>query len=328
MRRWLLVSFLIGLFAMTANAAVKVEKTEFKGWRNCYRISNGEVELIVTADVGPRVIRFGFIGGQNLFKEYAEQLGKTGEEKFQLRGGSRVWKAPEDPIATWAPDNVPVEITTNATGLVARAPAEPLSMLQKEIEVSMDRSGTKVTVSNRITNRSLYTLEFSPWVLTMMAQGGMAIAGFPPRGKHPINLEATNPLVMWAYTNLADKRWKFTKKYLTLQQDPNNSDAQKLGTFNADTWGAYLLNGEAFIKRTKSDPTKTYPDFGCSFETFTNNEFLEIETLGPFTKIAPGQTVQQTEQWGLFRNVKISEVSDEAIDHAILPLLNSMGSAN
>ena len=328
MRRWLLVSFLMGLFAMTANAAVKVEKTEFKGWRNCYRISNGEVELIVTADVGPRVIRFGFIGGQNLFKEYAEQLGKTGEEKFQLRGGSRVWKAPEDPIATWAPDNVPVEITTNATGLVARAPVEPLSMLQKEIEVSMDPSGTKVTVSNRITNRSLYTLEFSPWVLTMMAQGGMAIAGFPPRGKHPINLEATNPLVMWAYTNLADKRWKFTKKYLTLQQDPNNSDAQKLGTFNADTWGAYLLNGEVFIKRTKSDPTKTYPDFGCSFETFTNNEFLEIETLGPFTKIAPGQTVQQTELWGLFRNVKISEVSDEAIDHAILPLLNSLGSPN
>jgi hypothetical protein len=327
MRQWFL-AFVVGFFAMTASAAVKVEKTEYKGWPNCYRVSNGEVELIVTADVGPRVIRFGFVGGQNLFKEYADQLGKTGEEKFQLRGGSRVWKAPEDPIATWAPDNVPVEITTTATGLVAQAPLEPLSMLQKQIEISMEAAGTKVTVSNRITNRSLYSLEFSPWVLTMMAQGGMAITGFPPRGKHPAHLEVTNPLAMWAYTDLTDKRWKFTRKYLTLQQDPNNSNAQKLGTFNVDTWGAYLLNGEAFIKRTKSDATKTYPDFGCSFETFTNNEFLEIETLGPFGRVAPGQTVEQSERWGLFRNVKIAEVSDDAIDHAILPLLNSIGSGN
>src|ERR1039458_7684886 len=84
--------------------AVKVEKIAYQGWPNCYRVSNGEVELVVTADVGPRVIRYGFVGGQNLFKEFPEQLGKTGEAQFQLRGGARVWKAPEDPVESWAPD--------------------------------------------------------------------------------------------------------------------------------------------------------------------------------------------------------------------------------
>src|SRR5262249_466855 len=163
--------------------------------------------LIVTADVGPRVIRFGFVGGQNLFKEYAEQLGKAGEDKFQLRGGDRVWKAPEDSIATWAPDNVPVEISVSANGLIARPPVEPLTHLQKEIEVKMAASGSEVTVIHRIANQTLFPLEYSVWSLTMMAQGGVAVSGFPPRGRHPINLEATNPLVMWAYTNLADKRW-------------------------------------------------------------------------------------------------------------------------
>jgi len=48
-------------------------------------------------------MRFGFVGGQNLFKEFPEQLGTANEEKFQLRGGDRGWKAPEDPMATWAP---------------------------------------------------------------------------------------------------------------------------------------------------------------------------------------------------------------------------------
>jgi hypothetical protein len=311
--------------ATAGHAAVRVEKTEYKGWKDCYRITNGEIEAIVTGDVGPRIIRFAFVGGQNLFKEFADQLGKSGEEKFQLRGGDRVWKAPEDPVATWAPDNVAVEIQITATGLIARELVEPLTKLQKEIEVRMAESGARMTVIHRITNRGLFPLRFSAWALTMMAPGGVAVSGFPPRGKHPINLEATNPLVMWAYTNLADPRWKFTKKYLTLRQDPNNADSQKLGMFNPNTWAAYLLNGEAFLKRTKAEPAKAYPDFGCSFETFTNNEFLEIETLGPMTEVPPGQTVEHSEHWALFRDVKPNALTDEELDRVLGPLLKMVG---
>src|SRR5437868_14952154 len=222
MYRTVVLSLIALCCVLSVQAEVKVEKTAYKGWKNCYRVSNGEVELIVTGDVGPRIIRFGFVGGQNLFKEFADQMGKTGEEKFQLRGGDRVWKAPEDPVATWAPDNMPVEITITPNGLIAKAPVEPLTSLQKEIEVRMAASGTEVIVLHRITNRSFFPLEYSAWALTMMAPGGIAITGFPPRGKHPANLEATNPLVMWAYTNLSDKRWVFTKKYLALRQDPAN----------------------------------------------------------------------------------------------------------
>ena len=317
---------LVTMLSMTTmmRAAMSVEKVEYKGWSNCYRISNGEVELIVTGDVGPRVIRFGFVGGDNILKEFPEQIGKTGETEFQLRGGDRVWKAPEDPIATWAPDNVPVTVQLTPNGVIAREPVEPLTGLQKEIEVNLAPSGTTVTVSHRITNHSLFPLEFAPWALTMMAQGGTVISGFPPRGHHPQNLEATNPLVMWAYTDLSDPRWKFTRKYLTLHQDPNNTDAQKLGMFNQNTWAAYLRNDQVFVKRTTADPAKQYPDFGCSFETFTNNLFLEIETLGPLTKLTPGKTVELVEHWGLFRNVKLDPITDEDLDRTILPLVQQV----
>jgi hypothetical protein len=317
---------LVTMLSMTTmmRAAMSVEKVEYKGWSNCYRISNGEVELIVTGDVGPRVIRFGFVGGDNILKEFPEQIGKTGETEFQLRGGDRVWKAPEDPIATWAPDNVPVTVQLTPNGVIAREPVEPLTGLQKEIEVNLAPSGTTVTVSHRITNHSLFPLEFAPWALTMMAQGGTVISGFPPRGHHPQNLEATNPLVMWAYTDLSDPRWKFTRKYLTLHQDPNNTDAQKLGMFNQNTWAAYLRNDQVFVKRTTADPAKQYPDFGCSFETFTNNLFLEIETLGPLTKLTPGKTVELVEHWGLFRNVKLDAITDEDLDRTILPLVQQV----
>ena len=320
----LLLLFSILLAASAMQASVSVQKVEYRGWPNCYRVSNGEVELIVTGDVGPRIIRYGFIGGPNLFKEYPGQLGKSGEAAFQMRGGDRVWKAPEDPVASWAPDNVPVAVETTPAGVIAREPVEPLTGLQKEIEVSLSPSGSTVTVSHRITNHSLFPLEYAPWALTQMAQGGMAISGFPPRGHHPQNLEATNPLVMWAYTDFSDPRWKITRKYLTLRQDASAKEAQKLGMFNPNTWAAYVLGDEVFVKRTVADPAKKYPDFGCSFETFTNNEFLEVETLGPLAIIAPGKTAELVEHWGLFRNVKLNAVSDDELDTKILPLIDAV----
>src|SRR6202795_3088202 len=90
---------------LAADAAVRVEKIAYKGWPNCYRITNGEVELIVTSDIGPRIMRYGFVGDQNFFKEFTESLGKTGEPAWVLRGGHRVWAAPEDAVRTYAPDN-------------------------------------------------------------------------------------------------------------------------------------------------------------------------------------------------------------------------------
>jgi hypothetical protein len=84
-----------------------------------------------------------------------------------------------------------------------------------------------------------------------------------------------------------------------------------------------VLNGEAFLKRAQADPSKTYPDFGCAFETFTNNEFLEMETLGPLTRVLPGQTVEQTEHWMLFRHVQLPELTDEALTKVLEPLLTA-----
>ena len=55
--------------------AIDVKKVSYGGWPNCFRIRNALVDLVVTTDVGPRVIRFGFIGGPNEFTENLAELG-------------------------------------------------------------------------------------------------------------------------------------------------------------------------------------------------------------------------------------------------------------
>jgi hypothetical protein len=103
-------------------------------------------------------------------------------------------------------------------------------------------------------------------------------------------------------------------------QDHGNANAQKLGLFNPDTWAVYLLKKEAFVKRSRAYLSKSYTDLDCSFETFTNDEFLELETLGPLSKVLPGQSIEHVEHWSLHRNVELDEYTDDAIDRSVLPL--------
>ena len=99
------------------------------------------------------------------------------------------------------------------------------------------------------------------------------------------------------------------------------SKRQKIGSFNPHNWAAYLLGSDLFMKETKADPAKRYPDMGASFETFTNATFQELETLGPLEKLEPGKTATHVEHWTLNRNVKIPHWTDADLDKAVLPLL-------
>jgi hypothetical protein len=314
---------LVFAISMTVEAAVKIEKTAYAGWPNCYRMTNGEVELIVTTDIGPRVMRFGFVGGRNLFAEFKDQLGKSGEKTWVARGGHRLWMAPEDIKLTYALDNSPVKAEVRGDTLTVTGGVEAETGLQKQMAIRLADSGSNVEVRHRITNvKARAAFEFAPWVLTMMAQGGQGITGFPPRGTHPEMLAPTNPLVMWAFTDLSDPRWKFTKKYMILRQDPKNTgQPQKLGHFNPNTWGAYLLGTDLFVKRYKPEPGKRYPDMGASFETFTNAEFLELETLGALSTPKTNAWIEHVENWSLHRNVKVGSWTDAELDRAIGPLI-------
>jgi hypothetical protein len=299
-----------------------IEQINYGGWPNSYRISNGEVEAIVTSDVGPRIMRYGFVGGQNFFREFEDQLGRCGEAAWQPRGGHRIWVAPEDEVRSYAPDNGPIDIALTADGVIATEPVEPLTGLEKQIAVRMAASGTAVEVVHRIRNAGREPYRLAPWALSMMARGGHGIHGFPPRGTHPEMLAPTNPLVMWAFTNLSDPRWTLLERYMVLRQDPSNAVPQKLGTFNASTWGAYLLNEELFVKRFDAPGSPAdYPDFGCSYETFTNADILELETLGPIVTLAPGESTTHTERWTAHRRVRIDEWTDAALDRVIRPLI-------
>lgn len=280
-----------------------MEKIEFGGWKNCYKLTNGIIELIMTTDVGPRIISLGFVGSQNMLRTESTQLGKTNQEDWMSFGGHRLWHTPEDKKRTYFPDSLPIEISENNDVVKLTQYVEPTTGIEKSITVQLDKARALVKLDHKLTNRSLWPIETSAWAITVMAQGGMAILPLPQRGSHPENLLPSNTLTLWPYTNLGDQRWKFEFNNIFLQQDPSNQAPQKIGLFSIDGWLAYLNNNELFIKMTQVNTKENYPDFGSNLEVFTNSKILELESLSPITLIAPNESVVHTEVWYLQKNI-------------------------
>ena len=292
-----------------------IELVDWGGWPCCYRLTNGAIEAIITTAIGPRIVRYGFIGGQNFMLELPGQVGTAGEAEFLCRGGHRLWVAPER-AGTYAPDNLPCDHRVAGEWLEVTGPVEPGTGFRKQLRLRMDEAG-RLHVIHRLQNTLEWGVEVCIWTLTMMAAGGVGVSGFPPRGTHPECLPPTNPLVMWAFSDLTDSRLTLTKKHLVLRQDAKRADPNKFGLFNINTWGAYLLGEELFIKQSQSDPSRTYCDFGASFEIWTNADTLELETLSPIILLQPQQWLEHLETWSLHSSIKISQWTDGAIDEAI-----------
>jgi hypothetical protein len=301
---------------------VAIEKVAYKGWPNCVRLANDTVELIVTLDVGPRILRFGFIGGQNLFKNFEEQMGLTAGNEWRSYGGHRLWHAPEVMPRTYYADNDPVEHAWDGAALKLLPPVERTTVLQKEIEILLAPTGGGVIVNHRLINRGCWDVEVAPWVLSVMDAAGRAIVPQEDFGPHPQFLAPARPVVLWKFTNMADPRWTWGERYIQLRHDAHGVKPQKVGLLNTKGWAAYTLRGEVFIKKYGYDPTARYADLGCNTELFTNGTMLELETLGPLSRIAPNGGVGHIERWGLF---KADIGADErAIDRTLLPLVRQV----
>ncbi|MGB9772597.1 MAG: hypothetical protein ACPL4I_01060 [Bacteroidota bacterium] len=313
----------MGSSRQTKRGGISVEKITYNGWQNCYRISNGIVELVVTTDVGPRIIRFGFVNEENEFKEFADQLGKTGGDKWLPYGGHRLWHAPEDPVRTYYPDNFPVKFEQHENFVRLIQPVEKTTGIQKEIDIKMSPAKAEVEVIHRLKNTNLWAVELAPWALSVMAPGGVGIFPLPPRGSHPENLLPTSVISLWAYTDMSDPRWTWGRKYVLLRQHLDAKTPQKGGFMDLDGWAGYARNGHLFIKKFAYISGAKYPDLGCNAETWTNSEILEVESLGPLTRIDPDAFVEHTEHWFLFKGVPMPK-NDDDVDKYILPVVKEV----
>ena len=121
-----------------------------------------------------------------------------------------------------------------------------------------------------------------------------------------------------------DKRWTWGNKYIQLQHNPEIKSEQKIGILNKQEWTACLLDNTMMIKHFEFNPDAVYPDYGSNNEVYVNEHLLEIETLGPVTKILPDKSAEHGEDWYIVTLQSHPDPGTESsVDNDIRPLINS-----
>jgi len=311
------------LAAVSAGAQVKLDKAACFDQPDCDRLSNGTVEVVVPTSFGPRVARYGFVGQENVLGE-APGGSVTDLGEWKPRGGHRLWHAPEGMPRSYSPDNAPVEREVSGATILLRQAVEPKVGIQKALAVTLDPSGTHVTVRHVLTNRTAWPVELAAWAMSIMNGGGTAILPQEPYVDQPHNLLPVRPLVLWSYTDLSDPRFAIGPKYIRVRVLADRTEPQKIGIGNRQGWAAYHRGRTLFVKRFSYDEGARYPDFGSNCETYVKGSFVELESLGPLQRLEPGASTEYVEHWYLHPGVEIGG-TEATLDAALQPLLPKTG---
>jgi hypothetical protein len=284
---------------------------EFHGLRT-RSIGNKYLRLDYLVDAGPRIVRLALAGStENWMAELPKNLVQTPYGEYRFYGGHRLWHSPEAMPRTYYPDNQPVVVEDLSDGVRLLQPAaEPHTGIRKSIEVRLQSDRAALTLVHRLQNEGTQTVEFAPWAITQLKQGGIAIL---PQTVGPLDEAGLLPnrqLVLWPYTRVHDPRLELHDDLVLIRTQPLMPPC-KIGYFDRDGWIGYAQNDALLIKRFAAQLDRVHPDYGCNAEVYCNDQFIELETLGPLAQLQPGGSTTAQETWEFYTDLGAPQTMED-----------------
>ena len=163
---------------------VTATELNYKNFGRCVKLDNGTASIIITVEVGPRIISYCLNGHENMlledvgreFKDDSQELrdyfgeGRT----WYIYGGHRLWSSPESYPHSYVPDNEPVEYTVSG-GEITLIPPATRTGQQHRLIYRLADEGSEVELFHEIRNVSGAIVTLAPWALTVCAAGAVEI---------------------------------------------------------------------------------------------------------------------------------------------------------
>lgn len=257
------------------------------------RLENDHLILDYLTAAGPRIVRLIPRSlGENLLAETPDLTLDSPHGPFHLRGGHRLWHAPESRARTYVPDDAGLRV--ESAGEDARLIYdEPHTGIRKELAIALHPTAARVRLLHRLTNVGLWPVELAPWAITQMRLGGRV--ALPTAGPAGDELLPDRLLAVWPYSRWDDPRLRLTAE--AIEVDAHPAPPLKLGTMSRMGRIEYHYGGLTFVKRWTPQPGRPHVDFGCNAEVYAGDRFVELETLGPLVRLEPGEEVEHVEEW-------------------------------
>jgi len=267
-------------------------------------IENEFLRVAYLTTTGPRITGLYAKGVEgNLLAETPDVHFPTPQGEYYLRGGHRLWTAPENPFYTCPEENLKV-ITENDT-VILRSGVDAAG-LEKEISFYLDENC--VVLTHRVTWHGQEPIELAPWGITQLRLGGAAIL---PQSCSDGLLPNRN-LVFWPYSQVNDPRLELHDD-LILIHGRAAEQAFKLGSYNSHGWIACLFDNALFVKRFSVEQISKQPDMGCNVEVYVRDICIELETLGHLRTLKPKESATHTETWEVTAGASSTMLEDARI---------------
>lgn len=251
-------------------------------------IENEFLRVGYLTTTGPRIIGLYAKGVEdNLLAETPDVHWTVPHGEFYLRGGHRLWKAPEDSFYNCPEEGVTV---IENDGVVLRSPVD-VSGLEKEIAFRLD--GNRVHLSHRITWHGEAPLEFAPWTITQLRLDSLGV--FPLKGVAGNDSAPNRSIVIWPYASLKDERLELHDDFVLVHGKPRDVSL-KVGGLNTHGWLACALGDALFVKRFAVQDGM-FPDMNSNVELYVKDVCIELELLGRLRMLKKGESVTMNETW-------------------------------
>lgn len=269
--------------------------------RETILLANEFFQLECLADGGPRIVRLvpEWLG-ENILAEVPEAVTHTPHGDFHFMGGHRLWVSPESLEITYIPDDFGVTAKRIANGVKLEGGIQPDAHLRKSITVQVSPDSPFVMLKHTIENLGRTSMRLSPWALTMLRTESTAIL---PQELGTVDRDGVLPnrtFSLWAYSRWDDPRLTLDDEFIKLKATSEIARPFKLGYFNPHGWLGCVFEDVFFLKRFSVRREETYPDNNCNAEVYTNDRFIELESLGPLVELQPQEEVVLTETWEVY----------------------------
>ena len=280
----------------------------YKDYGKCLKITNNVVEIIVTIEYGPRIIKYGYVNGMNHFAECVGNKIATSHGDYYIIGGHRFWHLPENRDRTCIPDNKKVKYESIFNGVRFIQEFEKWTQVQKIIEITFDENSTKLFVLHKIISLNAFDINISISGISSMDRGGIEII---PLEKRKEGINPNKSFVFWPYSNIKDSRVYFGDKYVAMKVNEDIFENFKIGFNTSLNYALYYNQNEMFVKEfNKIKSNFIYPDMGCIYESYITNNYIEMQTNSPIFVLETNKIIEHMEIWSLYKNISLDSIDD------------------
>lgn len=277
-----------------------IRKLKFKGDR-AIELRTKALRLVATTSRGPRVAFFGAPGGENLLYW---NPGKHRRGEWDLLGGHRLWTSrpgADESEEAYLPDNNACAVETTRTAFTVTAPVDPASRLQRGFSVRAT-APDRVVIDHFVRNAGDMLWSGGLWALTCTLPATGTVYSAPLGDGSSWDYATVVAFSTWGghgQGRFDDPQFEVTSDQFVLR--PSGMENKRM--LKADP-GILAMHdpkrGVLFAKHAAFDPAGHYP-LGTNLALYVGPEnfMVEMETMGAFVTLKPGETLRHTETWVL-----------------------------